>query len=628
MNRLGGIGNSNATSVIGDKNTYMATSTPNLNALTAQNDAYVGITSSSGDFGVYNKLVLDTSIVETFDFEFYPTSTSASLDQIVFQGALPNWVKSEEIYLSFPVTIACSSLQAKNYLMDPLFYLDSSYGLWASVLSSYGTNSKNYNITDHLLFPDFALLNLFKRVQVYLGNNSQPMGRSSVNQTAGIKLNACDTKFDNSKISEYGLWGTPYSILDYSAVFSTDYTYYSVPALDMNAYEKQWACAFKQTLASCSRLHDNITDPIAQAESSIDKRWKDSYLYTKDINLPIRLSMLNSFFKGDKMLPPDLKFKIDFQINKDWFNIAATSPQQKKAAPAEGWAMGALFGCKIRGAPKMVIRGHSIKQDIQLSINTKWQTFPFLYNYETYEPYEIYGNGSSNPYITTIAISQQRPTELFIRFLDTTTTFIDPAKFNTITEKQAFTFFGNITYADSLCSQNYPQTFTIDSASLTTKQVFSKVKWTIMDIKIKFQGRLIYWTRHPDINDANGIPNEYDRLNDKYRTQSYLKYDELKYSNDTFNVTNKASGGTSIDMIIAPGGKVDTGFLPADQGAQHIIIEITTATPIPADKKIVIWKKLPEQVSIDINKNANLIMWPAIKSNEATTQIASTVNTQ
>ena len=645
MSRLGGIGNPNATSVIGDKNTYMATATPSLNSLNTQ-DPYVGITSSSGDFGIYDKLMLDTSITETFDHEFYPTSysntgTGNSGAQIVFQGSLPNWTRSEEIYLNIPVTIYNNNggyiFSGSPIPLDPIFCLDNSARQFMQYTSPQSTTAADNLQTstfdmNSLMFPDFALLHLFNRAQIFMGNNSQPLGRTSAMNLAGIKVNAGDNKFDDNRIAEVGLWGCPASVLDYSGYVSTYInnrpTGYVGEGGNMHNINPKWLDAFKSVLMTSSTLVTGKIPSKTTVTSSYPNK-NDSaasnivvFEQTSDVvNLPLPLYMLNSFFKGDKMLPPDTKFKIDLYMRNEAFLIATSPPTNVslKIGNNNLFREEITFAVKLIDAPKLVMRSHSIKQDLQLAINTKWQTMPFLYNYETYEPYELSCNTLTNPYIMTIAISQQRPTELFIRVVDTVTSI---PRMNQ--NGDDVTVFGDLTYADSLCGNLLPDKRNIKN---NIGIIQGGGGWAIFDVKIKFQGRCVYWYRRNATSSANNIPTEYDRLNSKYRAASYQKYGNNKWSDGTFNITNCTNGGTSMDFIIAPGGMVDTGFLPADQGAQHIIVEISTTQQIPKDKKIQIWKKLPEQISFDINKNANVIMWPAIKSNDVS-MIASTVNTQ
>jgi hypothetical protein len=46
---------------------------------------------------------------------------------------------------------------------------------------------------------------------------------------------------------------------------------------------------------------------------------------------------------------------------------------------------------------------------------------------------------------------------------------------------------------------------------------------------------------------------------------------------------------------------------------------------LPAYAKLVIFKKLPEQLEIDANRNINIIQWPAVKTNTTNT-IQNTYN--
>lgn len=662
--KLGGQGNSNATSVIGDKNTYQASFTPNLNAIN-DSDPYVSLDAGLSGFGIYDKLNLNTTFVETFDHEFYPTNAAASsqssgVKQVVFQFSLPNWTRVSDIYLSIPIKLKYLTGglgprggSALVSWCDPNWAVNSSELRAITEIDREGPLIEGSGPThpmtrrfEDMLWPDWALLHIFQSIQIFMGNNSQPVGRTSASYLPGLKVNANDNKYDDDRISEAGLWGVPTSNMTCSGHYigikkkgEAAKCAFPVNADEGTSYNMKslWAETYKSVLMTTSPLAGGqlLTAPTWTKPPEcpwLDNKFKGGQSESQIINLPLPLWLVNPFFKGDKMLPPDTKFKIDLYFEPGTQIVAAAKDcayiYDNSALSADQYnkPSNIIFGVEpvlSQSTPKLVMRCHTIKQDLQLAINTRWQTYPLLYNYETYEPYELFTSSESSPYIKTIAISQQRPTEIFIRIVDTTTNF--PAQSSDTLE----TLYAD-SYRDSLASAVIPgQASFIPSTGtgLNNSIYIAPKEWAIADIKIKFQGRLVYWWRNLN-KEAENIPTEYDRLNAMYKKMSYQKYGNgVALEDPTFGITNCRLGGTQLSFVIAPGGRVDNSNLPADQGAQHIIVEVTTTENIPAGKKIQFWKKLPEQISVDINKNVNIIMWPAIKSNE-NVLLASTVNTQ
>jgi len=78
-----------------------------------------------------------------------------------------------------------------------------------------------------------------------------------------------------------------------------------------------------------------------------------------------------------------------------------------------------------------------------------------------------------------------------------------------------------------------------------------------------------------------------------------------------------------MEISINPGDMQRNGYMSADVGATVIRITVdvqqmtqnNTFKPVPAGYKVVIYKRLQEELELDGKKNITTISWPAVKSN-------------
>jgi len=254
----------------------------------------------------------------------------------------------------------------------------------------------------------------------------------------------------------------------------------------------------------------------------------------------------------------------------------------------------------------LVYRRDTLRQPQAASIMNQWITRPFLYMYNTYEYVEIPTNGSIITFMKDIAISQQRPSSIFIKVLpDFVGTGYQTRNLTTL----------------PLANPAQPGNIVLQARDFKASDC-TNISYT--NIKIDIAGRQQYFLRTRNLTATQLIPSLYDgtivvnQLTDKNINQDM---DQL----NAFGISFMAQGaaGGPMEISINPGDMQRNGYMSADVGATVIRVTVdvqqltqnNTFKPIPAGYKVVIYKRLQEELELDGKKNITTISWPAVKSN-------------
>jgi len=614
---MSGVTNIPTSSVYGDTGSVNASYIKDLNQIGT--DPYVNVRSSSGDLNVFQQFQITDNYYDSRYEELYVTNLSASNNAQVtsiatIQGNTMGWTRTDNMYLQIPVTIQTTLS-----------------GLVQGANANAYDTSDIYPLSrlDNMVCPDFAFMELFNRISIYIGNNNQPAGRTQSFFKAGMKNMLREIKTDQnisplmggiglsqaqtqSAFTSFGA-GTPIANNKSVTVALDPNTCYP-QAVDQNLQQLNY---FRKVLMSTSQWINGSAFAVSPAAPK-------GQFNTTTYNLILPLWMINSFFRHKQYIPPDFKLKIDIegykwtesvnqQFNYPVIGISSNylaSPAANIVNPISGNSVGSfnfIAGLNISAA-KLVYVNHTLRQPLQQQINEKWITYPFLYNYETYENYDVdnSGNSSGTQITRDIAISQQRPTQLIFVILDQNTsdsvaTAVTGA--TNINETSGVQFKDSISgdkgAANQLAGSQVPQILTISTILGGRTQYYYKNDTTVYQ-------------------RGNNTPNAYDILTLQQNRECYINDTTVTSQRIESNqkyFTPFGGSGNMWTITIAPGGYCNTGSVPSDLGASVIRVIVNLSAPLNATKKLQIWKKLPEQIAIDTNKNATLIMWPAIKSN-------------
>lgn len=630
MQKLSGSNNPNIASIYGDAGVQQATYIPDLNQLGA--DPYVNITTNSGELNIFQQFNIEDNWYDSRYEEMYVTQNSsgsgANYTLASIQGNTMGWVRTDQMILMVPVVITTYA-----------------FGTGASAAQ----NDWQYIAPRRRIIaaaqPDFALFEVFNKIAIYLGYNNQPCARTQQFFRDGMKAALADLKLDANSQRILAQWGLPTSMLSQTptgataglpplATGFTDDTGYTTlggvveasqgdcignPAVE--ALDIEWIKTWVTTLLSVSE-YGNINTGAPQRTQTIGGNVYQGRV--AQLNLPLPLYWINNFFRGKQYLPPDFKFKIDVEGYGDSVSTTIGNPVTIAIGglwPPPTYTVNSGVAILVTNffataginfsAMKLIYINNTLRQPLQAEINQKWIRYPLLYNYETMESYEIDASNSSNGtmIVRDIAISQQRPTTLLFRFLDNVSSAAWTSPYST----------GGIpSLTDTPITINNSISPKIVGNSLTTANAYPQ----ILQISVIIGGRTQYYYRN-DTNiyplAGNHYPNVYDCLALQQNKESFNGYSvnssEKLTIDGQYTGSIGGSGGNNFIMNISPGGRVDRSRVPSDLGATVIRVIINMNNGLANSKKLQIWKKMPEQISVDTNKNVTLIMWPAIKSN-------------
>jgi hypothetical protein len=488
---------------------------------------------------------------------FYETTTeeiypqTTSAGNVAIIGSTMGFTRTDLMFLEMEFTAIATATSTATSIVGPGYSTVVNRGLFNS--------------------PAFAMLQGLQRFDVSMGNNNQKIGRQQMTTTSGITLIAQDQKYELASLPIIAQLGLPRTRTGHN------------PTSVQTGFSQQFFQSQTTILPLWIQHWNNaLQDIIISANAS-------SFTGETTINTVIRvgvpLGVLNSFFKNTQFLPPGTPYRFEIQYNTSAFVIAM--------ADAAALTGNKYLSLAHTGNFRLVYRRHELRQPAQASINNQWLTRPFLYNYETYEYYEKATDGTNINYTVDIAISQQRPTDIIIKVLYNGGTI--PAEVTTGTGTGRQVAFPQSGIGCVTCS----------------------------NLKIYIAGRQQYYLR-TTLNDGSqfrreGLKDATNCLNSTVNNETYSNMD-----GDFEPVVSSQFSSTEeffLKISINPGDMQKNGFLSTDMGAVVVRVEgdfsyaNTLRTPIQTGYKIVYYKKLPEQITLDANKNITTITWPAVKSN-------------
>jgi hypothetical protein len=518
----------------------------------ASDNSALSVQQNTADLEINQKLVLNDLFYETTTEEIYPQSTSAGNCAII--GSTMGFTRTDLMFLEmeFQVTPVGPNPVGTS-AVGPGFPTVTNRGLFNS--------------------PAFACLQGLQRFDVSMGNNNQKIGRQQMTTTAGLTLIAQDQKYEISSLPIIAQLGLPRTRTGHNpTTLQTGISaqFYQSQTTILPLWIQHWNNALQDMILSGNLTAMQVTEPTL----------------TANIRLGVPLGMLNSFFKNTQFLPPGTPYRFEIQFNTAAFVIAVAS-----AAPIA--LPNSYLSLTHTGNFRLVYRRHELRQPAQASINNQWLTRPFLYNYETYEYYEKATDGTNINYTVDIAISQQRPTDIIIKVL----------------------YVGGSVPAEVTTGTGTGRQIAFPQSGISCV--------TCSNLKIYIAGRQQYYLRTTLADNAQlrreGLRDATNCLNTAVNNETYSNMD-----GDFEPVISSQFSSTEeffLKVSINPGDMQKNGFMSTDMGAVVVRVEgdfswaNTTRTPLPVGYRIVYYKKLPEQITLDANKNITTITWPAVKSN-------------
>lgn len=703
------------SSVYGDTGTVEATFTKDLNTL--GNDPYVRVTANSGEFNLFQQMNLSDNFYDSRYEEAYVTQNSAGTGSNLALASLQfntmGWVRADRMYLQIPVVM--NSLYTNKWSsgargdlrvaadgwpeFDIIAFWEYMIQAGQEKPTTDATNSQICFLDKDLktflanfTTVDMALMHIFNRIAIYGGNNNQPIGRTQGFFLEGLKTQMREIPWNENTLKILANWGLPITnLVCMSGAASQDsstgaggkdqFTSQAVQTSRqfinkrspsgylnplMEHVPEEWIKQWTNVLASCSSSINGTTFKKIASGSETHACYNQTLF-----NMVLPLSYINNFFRHKTYIPPDFKFKIDIEgilqnfdtdINYNCPIVAVSNCHQSAPSLYESSASNERpdFYAYTAGISfsniRMIYQQHTLRQPIQAQINEKWLSYPIVYNYETFEVYDIDNSttGTSTQIVRDIAISQQRPTQLLIQIVDQADKMFhfsgpnqrdgiyqylglqdEPWKLNSVYRSTAIAngtwSIGSTPWHGQLNIDNcdntgaFPMAMPTVRGALSSRNFMSRVinagsttqnKTStfpqILTLSVLIGGRTQYYYKNDTFvqSQGNTVLNAYDVLIAEQDAENYKDYStETNVLKTPLEYAPFGGLGAFMRITIAPGGYVNTAEMPTDLGATVIRVQLTLSSPLPANKKLQIVKKNPEQIAVDTNKNCTLIMW-------------------
>jgi hypothetical protein len=619
--------------IYGDSNTQTATIVPTLTD--GADGRSLQVVSEISDLNNNQKLVLNDLVYDTRTSDDYPQNQSSNI--VAFVGTTQNWQLMKENIMEIDANI-------EFRIFNNSYGDDAGKTVYAQYQNPFDSKISQYRVNlTGILHPDFnfgywnqpefCFLNPITRFEVKMGTNNQVMSRYIMNYKPGILHVAKDKRYITEEIDIMANVGVPQSRGGYNGGFQ------NVRAVANNIPFNNPSNGLTTTDQKefCDKFSEKVTELYTIAYLKAAQTTAIDYSYTpltdgtavtsggtigKRINtnfkIAVPLTYLNSALCTPGYFPPGLPFRYEMEFDNSQILIMTnrSDPDQSEilTATAENikvpvLTQGASFPMNIyltypnsnQGASggNFLIRRreHMLRQPAQEQINVAWIQKPFLYQYHTFEYYDMpYVNGTNTFFSQEIAISQQRPTQLFIVIFYNTKGYV-------VNRWQDGTKLGvqNINfYQATACG------------------------FRITELKVYISGRQNYYLRTayanngqtPYLNGSSGmVKDATNMLECTVNTNTYQDGDESNMSKTKmWNFVE----GSNVCVSINPGDMQKQGYIASDQGASVVKLEFNATNvlgqPIENYYTIRVYKKLPEQFRINASKNIETIVWPAAVS--------------
>ena len=595
------INTNSASAVYGDAN-KQASSTKTIAGYQQAAGENTLLTKNVDFFNLSQTLELNSDFYDTRLEEVF-VSTNSDQFQVVnpiahytFTELLKGWTRTDQIYIQVPVVISLAT-------------------------NAIAPSSSECSMPDGWLMPDWCILQFINRIAIYGGTNTQPLGRTTSFQLEGIKHIMTDNKYDSNKSSRVGIFGVPNTTTFKSPLnaivndvySSSDVAKGTTPGMASNIAEI--SKAFRNFIMNNNS--NVVNTPADNYIASINSVNVDIRKTTNEFNLVIPLHMINYFFRTNCYLPPDFKL----HLNLEFFNnrqCIGISPNH--GITRVGYSNINYGWIQPNGVPKLVYVQNSLRYSTASMLAEERMMKSFILNYETIETYDVFASQGGPVYNFDIAISQQRPTQIWLACI---TTEEDPAL--KITSDTPALDVKNSTYFRS--SLNSIWNTNVQDDAPTNALVNG-----LISIEVNLGGRVQYYYRNEEnqnIVNGNLAPNVYDVIFQDMQKNSYKRYGPDGQSIDTHGSYGfgLASVNQRLCMTVCPGGIADCGIYNVNSDAVFLRVVVTLREKIAPPSKLQIIKKIPEQIVIDVENRVTLSMWPAIAQGD-NFLIASTTNAQ
>ena len=581
MNRSFPAQRSNA--IYGDSNAQTATVVPDLAA--AADGTNFAVSADSSVLNFNQRLDLQDLIYETSTEEVYVSTISDG--NLVIQGNTMGWTDVSKMVLEFDVEFS----RDVNDLQPTL---DNDQRQGTEHWGEFQRDFYRFPVQDSSKFAmaNFNLLQPLDQLVIQMGENNQVIGRSQMNYLPGIKMCAQDNKVPVEDYREVVQMGSPFTQswcgVDQDPLMNN----MSAGYVNSAEFTKWQTDLYKQ-------IHQYMCARYVDAEGTgTPVPWLNDSIQFK-VGIPLKY--LNSFFREKAYLPPGLKYRFEIKYNAAthffYDYVFYTSPLGGNDAFWQYDRVNLKYNKNFR----LTYRRSNLRQPQAAAIMNQWITKPFLYLYNTYEYVEIPTDGATTTFTKDIAISQQRPSSIFIKVLPN---------------------YSGTEWTRRRLGQYRPRN--TKNPEIRDFKASDCACISFTNIKIDIAGRQQYYLRNIVPNATKLIPSLFDgtvMVNQLANKNINQDYDRQMLVNVSHFCNDQAGG--PLEISINPGDMQKNGYMSSDVGATviRVTVDVEQTTlvneykPVPTGYKVVIYKRLQEELEINGKKEITTIHWPAVKSN-------------
>ncbi len=609
--RFAGADGSNIpTTRLGDANVYQGSVIGNLNTLPQNTN--INLTSSDDMLRLWNQTTLQHTVYYSYLEEAnvtQPGGPGGATTNTVFQFSVTEWANTQDFYLDLPVVVKCTMPVADiganaKIPVDPMYVNNPTMAqTWfcrtgnvtgadvASIMRLLATQP-----FENGFFPDNAVIQLFNSFEVYGGTNNQPLGKSFMMFAPNIANIGLNDRVNDQVAAVDGITGLPMSSVrgrtpvissipggavrvvgpDTNTATMDSRSYFSLQnnAIALSNFEK------------VIRMASTSNGAVAAANATAG--FNDFTSQTFIISIP--LSKISEFFKTNKFMPPEFRFKISMST----FNAGISSYVGFMNSGTIGAPEISVVDFKISldptNKPTIRFKSQVLQPALQNALNEKWARNVITYNIETKDTYDFTGTA---PYNATINISQQRPLQL------------------------------EICVRALVAGERVPTAAGLPYVRYIPNQL---VPWLDANYNpIRIQKIEVFLSGRPIISWRNDYPGNLDIMKEGWENVVNADYARCIQGNGRQpgqnqgkinNFFNNYQYGSPLIIPLTPNMFWDNGIYPTDQGATQIKLVITTASTtgtatLHPDFALRVYKVYTQQLSVDTNQKVTLTEWPA-----------------
>ena len=567
------------TNNIGSANVYQASQISTLNNIPANSN--LRFVSDDDSFHLYEPTILDNSVqystFETTDVTASNNAGGGSTGSYTFQFNNPNWVNTSEMYLEWPVTIsvtmpavpggATPTAPSPAYY-DPIIVNNNNF------ISYFPVGSPAMQgCFDHGLYPDEAVIKMFKKFEVYGATNNQPLGKTTMFDQPHLST---ISQIDKLSAESAMIWGQ-----SGIGISSTKQANMNIPSTGVTPSAND---DFVYSTSSIGMKGRRVPlqalqsfEALVRMASTACGATNNANVFTNQFIVSIPLAKISEWFKTIKSVPPEFRYKLTLT----YFN----APTPIYTSYVGGLPVQFLLSANTNINPQIKFRSFVLNPTLQEQLNLKWSRNVFTYNIETAEPYQI--PARLFPYVQVIQTSQQRP--LLIRIC-----------------VQAIAGLATVPAAAT------PNTYYIPN-QLVPWLDDNNAPITVTEIDVFISGKTVIRYENLSLTQGEVLTTGFENIANVLSAKSALRYSNLpagveRMQRGTFTTS---ISGAPIDLQLTPSMMWDNSAYPTDQGAIQIKVAIKCSARLNSNFQITIYKYYTQQISVDTNLKATLTEWPA-----------------